>query len=198
MARVLERARSQRRFPRRFGHTPGCYIQSHCISQCLSSAVKVGRSRERPNRIRESHNKRVPGENDSVPHKASQARPTHATSREPFHLSSRPARPDDAPAQRRASIHELPRVPAGRAQEGLGAIPSLTFLLLSLLSVSVPSWLSELINHARHATRAKSVVNIHYAHVRSAAIQHREQGGQSPEARPISRARRHRDHRSRN
>ncbi len=93
---------------------PGRHIQSQCISQRLSSSVEVGGSRETTNRVRESHHKRVPGENDSVPHKASQPRPAHATSREPFHLPSRPSRSDDAPAQRRASIHEPPRISAGR------------------------------------------------------------------------------------
>ena len=97
--------------------TPGRHLQSRHISQRLSSAVEVGRSRESTNRIRESHNKRVPGENNSVPHKASPARTPDATSRQPFHLPSRPSRPDDAPAQRRASIHEPPRISAGRAQK---------------------------------------------------------------------------------
>ena len=47
-------------------------FNSERISQRLSGAVEVGRSRERTNRVRESHDKRLPGKNDSVPHIASQ------------------------------------------------------------------------------------------------------------------------------
>src|ERR1700721_2654726 len=100
MARVLERARSRRPLPRRFVQTPGYYIQARHIFQRLSSAVEVGRSRESTNRVRESHDKRVSRETDSIPYKASPTRPPDATSREPFHLPSRPSRADDAPTQR--------------------------------------------------------------------------------------------------
>src|SRR6202046_1368139 len=47
------------------------------------------------------------------------------------------------------------------------------------------------IDHARHAASAKTVVDVHHAHVRRAPIQHRQQRRHSAEARSVSDARRH-------
>src|SRR5277367_1352494 len=69
--------------------------------------------------------------------------------------------------------------------------------LFSIFEFSVPLCQSKPVDHASHTPSPKPIINIHHAHIRSAAIQHRQQRRQPPKTRSITSARRHRNHRSR-
>src|SRR5712691_3131198 len=86
----------------RFENATGRPVQSECISQRDCGAVKVGGSRKRTSRVRESPDKRILGKNASFSHDTSPFGEPDATSSESFLLPSVSRLTDDAVACRPA------------------------------------------------------------------------------------------------